>query len=353
MSKELGVDFYFGDKMVRPPQRLQDYMIPGFKKVIHNHIIFWPLYWQSGVVSLLFKPYSAYITMGNIWCISTWLVLILGRLFSKKKFFLWSHGWYGDESLMKCFIKNIFYSFAHDVFVYGEYSKGLMVKKGFNSENIHVIYNSLDYKVQLTQRSKLSNTDVYLKHYKNSYPNLIFIGRLNPVKKLDMIVYAIHYLMIKYNFKVNLTLIGDGENKNLLLNLSMKNKLNNNLWFYGPCYNEDEISELIFNADLCVSPGNVGLTAMHSMVYGTPVITHNNFPKQVPEFEAIIDGLTGCFFEYGNYISLAEKIMNWLEYSSSQRKTIRNACYRVIDQKYNPHYQICVLKKVLSKNNCL
>ena len=55
--------------------------------------------------------------------------------------------------------------------------------------------------------------------------------------------------------------------------------LQDQIWFYGACYDESKLGELIFNADLCVSPGNVGLTAVHSMGYGTPVITHNNFAQ--------------------------------------------------------------------------
>jgi len=32
------------------------------------------------------------------------------------------------------------------------------------------------------------------------------------------------------------------------------------------------------------------------MIYGTPVITHDDFDQRKPEFEAIQAGLTGAFF---------------------------------------------------------
>ena len=44
-----------------------------------------------------------------------------------------------------------------------------------------------------------------------------------------------------------------------------------------------------------VSPGNVGLTAIHSLSYGTPVLTHNNFNNQMPEVESIQPGFNGYF----------------------------------------------------------
>ena len=53
-------------------------------------------------------------------------------------------------------------------------------------------------------------------------------------------------------------------------------------------------------SDLCVIPGNVGLSAMHAFSVGLPVISHDNFDIQMPEFEAIIDSKTGSFYKHGN-----------------------------------------------------
>lgn len=80
------------------------------------------------------------------------------------------------------------------------------------------------------------------------------------------------------------------------------------MWFYGACYDEKQIAEFLYNADLCVSPGNVGLNAMHAMTFGCPVIRHSNMVAQMPEVEAIEDGLTGTYFEENNIESLAQSI---------------------------------------------
>ena len=123
--------------------------------------------------------------------------------------------------------------------------------------------------------------------------------------------------------------------------------LEKNVWFYGPCYDEKELSGLIFNADLCVSPGNVGLTAMHTMVFGTPVLTHNDFPHQMPEFEAIHEGETGAFFTLDNIQSLADGISKWFVQKSNKREEVRKACMKEIDENWTPQFQIEVLKKYL------
>ncbi len=97
---------------------------------------------------------------------------------------------------------------------------------------------------------------------------------------------------------------------------------------------------------ICISPGNVGLTAMHSLVYGTPVITHNNFANQMPEFEAIIPGKTGDFFIEDNVDDLANVIEKWIKKPESQE--ISNNCFDIIDKYYNPNYQLSVIKGVIN-----
>jgi len=174
---------------------------------------------------------------------------------------------------------------------------------------------------------------------------LVFIGRLIADKKLDMIIRAMSLLRDK-GIKMNMTYVGDGPKKAELEASAKQNKINDNVWFYGPCYDEKQIAQLIYNADLCVSPGDIGLTAIHSMTFGTPVITHNHFCHQGPEFEAIEDGKTGTFFQADNVEDLAHSIQAWLT-SGLDREQIRKNCYDVIDNKYNPHRQVEMIRKVI------
>lgn len=160
-----------------------------------------------------------------------------------------------------------------------------------------------------------------------------------------MILRAMSLLHDK-GIKVNMTYVGDGPKKVELEALAKEQGLQENVWFYGPCYDEKQIAQIIYNADLCVSPGDVGLTAMHAMTFGTPVISHNNFCHQMPEFEAIEEGKTGAFFEEDNEESLADSIQAWLT-NRLNRDQIRQNCYNIIDNKYNPHLQVEMIQKVI------
>jgi glycosyltransferase involved in cell wall biosynthesis len=345
LDKEFSIDFVFGDKYL--DVKKMDYsLLDNFKKEVKNKVLFKkPIYYQTGVLRLFFeKQYSSYLMLGETICVSTWLMLFLCKIFNKKIYF-WSHGWYGKESFFRRSIKKIFFSLPDGTFLYNNHSRNLMIKHNFNKNKLHVIYNSLSYDTQLKERSKIKESKIFKNKFNNTNKNLIFIGRLTKVKKLHLLIEALNILKNRSKH-YNLIFIGQGESKQELINLVKKLNLSDVVWFYGASYNEAELSNLIYNADLCVSPGNVGLTAIHSLTYGTPVITHNNFNYQMPEFESIEVNKTGLFFNFDDITSLSNNIELWFD-QNLNRNQIREACYKVIDTKFNPYYQIEIFKKFL------
>jgi len=345
MDKELSCDFVFGDKMGNVKK--MDYsLLSHFKKEVRNKkIIRWPLNYQEGVTGLLDEGYSYFVMLGDYYCLSTWWCLLF-RKRHNKKIYLWTHGWYGRESKIKAAIMKYFYSLSDGLFLYGDYAKKLMVKEGIPEEKLAVIYNSLDYDEQLKIRNGLTISEVYSKHFGNNYPVLIFTGRLESNKKLDMLIEA-HKRLLDRNIKTNVILLGDGSEKERLEKRVSDLNLNEFYWFYGSCYDEKVIGELYYNATVCISPGNVGLTSIHALTYGCPVITHSSFSHQMPEFEAITPSLTGDFFIENDIGSLSDKIENWLKNNYPKSDVLKNKCYEIIDTKYNPRYQIQVMKDFL------
>ena len=299
---------------------------------------------RKGIIKLLWRPYDSFLLLGETRDLSIWLFAIIARLFfPRKKVFFWSHGWYGKESGAERFLKRFFFKLPNGgVFLYGYYAKRLMIQEGFNDNKLYVIHNSLAYEQQLTIRRSLSCCSVYSSHFGNDYPTLLFVGRLTAVKHLDMIMAAMA-ICNDQGKQYNLVLIGGGAMEEELKGQCRKMGLDGQVWFYGPCYDEAELGSLIYNADLCVSPGNVGLTAIHSMMFGTPVLTHNDYTHQMPEFESIHPGKTGDFFEYANVESLAQSINAWFAANGPIRDCVRSSCYDEIDNYWTPQFQLSVL----------
>lgn len=348
MDSHLNCDFYLGDKIHTPLKKMEYLKLKGFKKELSYKKLIGNFYWQQGAINNVFKPYKIYILIGEPYCISTWIILILTK-FTKKRTFLWSHGWYGNEGKLKSGIKRIFFKMSSRVLLYGNHSRNLMVKHGFDGKKLCVIFNSLDYDKQKKIRNELHKTNICSDHFKNQDPVLIYTGRLIKIKKLDLLIKA-HSLLHEKGININVLILGDGEEKLSLEKLVENHKLSDKYWFYGACYDEKLIAQFYNESIVCVSPGNVGLTAIHSLTYGTPVITHNNFWDQMPEFEAISDGNTGGFFKENDPYDLAIKITDWILISENDKMKTRNEAYNIIDTKYNPHYQMEVLNSILHNN---
>ena len=346
MDKELKCDFFIGDRVPYTIELMNYSSLEGFKKCLKFRPLFSNFYWQEGAIPLAFKPYSDYIITGEPYCISSWIVLFLNKLRGKKSY-LWTHGWYGNESRLKRIIKRLFFGLSFKVLLYGDYARNLMIKEGFKSEKLLTVFNSLDFDAQLKIRESLKDTDVYLKNFKNKLPVLLYIGRIQNRKKIEILIDAMHELR-KSQVYCNLILIGLQTDPSNIHSLISSYGLDKYIWFFGPCYDERIIGELIYNADVCVSPGNVGLTAIHSLVYGTPVITQNNFTHQMPEFEAIVPHLTGDFFNEDSVEDICLKIEDWISLKKEQRDSVRQNCYEVIQDKYNPNRQIKILKAALN-----
>ena len=99
---------------------------------------------------------------------------------------------------------------------------------------------------------------------------------------------------------------------------------------------------MFMGSDLLISPGNVGLNAVHAMTYGTPVLTHGNFNNQMPESQIIKEGYNGLFHEEDNINSIKEKIRQWFElyFEYWDRDKIRNE----IIKYYDPIFQLRLLR---------
>ena len=305
---------------------------------VKNYWLLGKFLWQRGLFSLLYKEkYDAVIFLGNVYFVSSWLCACFCR-FNNIPVLMWGHGYLRHEKGIKGFVRALFYKLGDVHFIYSKRSVDLMIKHGLGSKKLMQINNSLDYFQQLDIRNDLVRNNPIDKKNKLLQFRLIFIGRLTPQKNLKILIIALKNLK-DLGLDIYLDIIGDGKEKEVLLNLSNSLEVSNYVNYLGAIYDDKLISKYIYNADLCVSPGEVGLTAIHSMMFGTPVITHNNFDYQMPEYEAINPGLTGNFYNYNSVESLTDVIYNWLKLYSNKREIIRKACFEMIDNKYTPKYQ--------------
>ncbi len=343
IDESFDCDWYFGD--YTGGVKSFDIKLLNRVNILHVSNATHRVYWTWGLIRLLFdKRYDTYFTYGPTWDLCFWLFLLLKKLFFHgKKINIWCHAWYGKETFFESKMKRLMFNSVDRIFCYGEYARQMLLKMGYSPTKVCAVHNSLNYDRQLQIRSSLKSSDIYRSHFQNSNPVLLFIGRLTKVKRLDLLIKALCILKNEGQC-YNLVLVGDGTERDLLQSMVEQYDLHSFVWFYGACYDEALNAELIYNADLCVAPGNVGLTAMHAMTFGTPVATHNEFKYQMPEFEAIIDGRTGMFFKYSDEKSIAEAISRWFSVHQKNREDVRLECYKEIEKNWTPDYQMNVIR---------
>ena len=307
------------------------------------------LIYQSGIISKCLKTnYDAYILYGEMHNISNWIAALICKI-RKKPLLFWGHGLYGNERSIKKIVRILYYKIADYHLVYGNRSRMFMIDSGFDPDRVFTVYNSLDYYLHtklyeernLNELEKLKS-ELFPDH--STLPVVIFIGRLTEEKKISYLIEAINLCKNKGN-KYNCLIVGGGGELKDLKNLSISLGIGDMLCFYGPSYDENLNSKFIMLSECCVSPGNVGLTAIHSLSLGTPVITHGNYFNQGPEAESVIQNETGLFFEENNVVSLSDVIDNMI--LNKKKLLMETTCIEQVKKYWNPKNQADIFEEAV------
>lgn len=303
----------------------------------HSFGKFW---WQLGAIPFAAQEQlDAIVFLGNPNFLTTWIAAWIARARGISVLF-WEHGWRRRERPAKSAMRLRFFRLADRLLVYAPRAKILGIEAGYPARRIDVVWNSLDTVAADQLFGEIESgtlADVHPAHlFANpGLPILICTARLTEECRFDLLLEAVAILK-REGVACNVLLVGDGraapELKRMATNMVLP------VHFFGACYEERVLSQLLYRSSVTVSPGKVGLTAMHSMMYGTPVITHDNDDEQMPEVEAIREGLTGARFLQNDPASLAAMIRRWIG-PNIDRESVRQACRLEIASRWNPEMQ--------------
>ena len=306
--------------------------------------------WQSGLIRLARRrDIDTIIFFGNAYYLATWASSIIGKLYNKRILF-WTQGWIRQETGIKAAIRTRFYRLADALLVYGHYAKQMAIGHGLSPDSIHVVYNSLDYENQkLIRQEYEDNPLLELRAELFNDPSLPIVfcsTRMIERRRLDLLIRAAAKLRSEGQ-PINLLFVGDGPKKESLQALA--NELHVNLHFFQPCYDEAVIGQLLRISCVTVVPGMIGLTAIHSLTYGVPLISHDYPYDQMPEWEAIIPGKTGDVFARGDVDDLARVLKHWTTRADVD-PAARRECIDIVERFYNPKTQKKIFYRAIEAN---
>lgn len=308
------------------------------------------LFWQPGAVwAAFYDQPSAIIALGNPYSLTAWGLLLVGRLKSIPVL-LWGHGLRKEETGPKWWVRRLLYRLAAGHLLYGEYAKTLLMAKGFPAERLHVVYNSLDYVGQVIIDRSI--TDQHRVAFRDSlgvradHGLVAFTGRLQPVKRLDLLLEAIRILGTRGRV-VHAVVVGKGAQQPDLEKLCRTFGIQDRIHFLGESYDDQFLGLVLGSSDLCVIPSGAGLSIMHALAFGTPVVLHDRTAEHFPEWEAVKDGITGFYYRYGDTEDLSMQIERAI-FPRPKKADLSQACREAIAGLYNPHIQVKLIEDAVT-----
>ena len=298
------------------------------------------LFFQKGLLGIVHKgQYNEVVILGSIFILSNWLLLVYCRG-RGIKISVWTHGLLGKESKFVKFVRFLMFLTADTLILYGERAEKLLREYSllFSRKQMVVINNSLSDEFGIQEKLNAARGCCSPENLKTKSVCLFCVGRLTKVKRLDIFIEAVGELL-NLGVPVKALIIGDGPERSKLVDLSRELGIAQAVDFTGAVYGPDA-NRLIMGADICVVPGNAGLTVMHALELGKPVVTHDLLDVQMPEVEAIIEGVTGSFYKFGSLEDLVSKLDMWIQKVKTDRSEIISDCGTILMEKYNSTFQV-------------
>lgn len=170
------------------------------------------------------------------------------------------------------------------------------------------------------------------KRTKFSHPayKILSVGRLEKLKRNEDAIYALSYLL-KDSDKYELTFIGDGIEKENLVELVKSLNLENNIHFLGHVSNKKELSQIFETNDILLHTSlSEGTTKVlpEAMSYGLLPIA----VKNVGSNNYILASNNGYLIEAENPESIAECIKRYNNLESEIAAKIIDNCYKYAEE---------------------
>lgn len=261
-----GADVIFRDKIwyhgVCKPKKL--YTESGrrsiFQAIYFGIKLFWPLFYEKfDLVDCAAFPYFSVFTC-----------FLYSKIKKVRVLFTWYEYWgleywlkyLGILGIIGSLVERLALTFSSKIIAISEFTKKRLIRAGKKEKNIAVINNGID----LEKIKKIEPS--------NESSDLIFAGRLIKEKNVDLLIKTVNIL--KKDFPdIKSVIVGDGPEKNNLINLTKKLNLEKNIIFKGFLKNQEEVYSYFKSSGIFVLPSireGFGIVVLEANACGLPAI---------------------------------------------------------------------------------
>lgn len=221
-------------------------------------------------------------------------------------------------------------------------------KDGFPANRMQIIYNGIDTSSCEVESNSLEKLEQRKSSTGKEFSTLVTVGSLIHRKGVDLLLHGLKELKLM-NYHCRLIVVGDGELKEQLKELSRRLDLEANVDWYGE---RDDVREILSSeADIFVSGAReeaYGLVLAEAGNCALPVVA----PKVDGIPEVVNDGVTGLLYEKENVKAFAEKIAMLIDNPNYAQRLGRQGRYRVKEyfclQRYVSSFESIYLESIES-----
>jgi len=249
----------------------------------------------------------------------------------------WGHGWSPTSRQWAIKVRRYLMSTVDAVLLYSDAEA--MEWRPRLPAHIAVIgaQNAIDQSASSAQRADWNSerlNDFRREQGLDGRKILLFCGRLRtqPGTGVDLLIRALTILK-QTDPGYLAVIIGDGDDLLRLRQLAQELGVAEQVRWLGAQYEEANIAPW-FLSSLCFTyPGPIGLSILHAMGYGLPVVTHNDRRRHNPEIVVLREGWNGLMFHDGDINDLANKIQ-YLAGNEEHRQVLAANAYATAHEEF-------------------
>ena len=256
------------------------------------------VYFQPDLLRAIRSDFDVVVVSDNVrspglWC--SWMM-------RKSALVLWGHGYGTTNPRFGDALRYASLRLADAAIFYSQFGKDRWVKRGIDSSKLFVAPNAIDQSsiigaISAWNQDRLQ--EFCLSQGISNRRTMLFLSRLEPEKRPELAVEALERLRSVHP-EILLAFIGDGSSRPILEAMVRDRGLSDSVRFLGAIHDQFHIAPWALSSELLIHPGALGLTILHAFGYGLPVVTTNDKSIQMPEVDALVNGLNGLEYQDGN-----------------------------------------------------
>ena len=230
---------------------------------------------------------------------------------------VWGHGYSVRERSLSRRLRNWLGAQADAVVLYNHEARDRLVDEGLDPNKLFVALNALDQAPIQAAREKWLGDPKALAEFQRQHgldrgPVVLFVSRLYASNRMDLLLHAASRLSESHPDLV-LAIVGEGEQREHLAQLAAKLGIQDRLVMPGAIYGEEQLAPWFLSASVFGYPDLIGLSALHALGYGLPVVTSGDMWHHPPEARCLVHEENALLVDLGEPGSIADALARLID----------------------------------------